>query len=67
MHSYVLAYYYTTPGIHRKAVTVVNIKSSKRIWKHVSTIPLLAHVSYERRGMVTAHFHQESQYPDRKV
>ena len=27
---------------------------------------LLAYVSYERRGTVTAHFHQESRYPDRK-
>ena len=26
---------------------------------------LLAYVSYERRGVVTAHFRQESRYPDR--
>ena len=29
-------------------------------------MPLLAYVLYERRGMVTAHFHQESRYPVRK-
>ena len=28
--------------------------------------PRLVHVSYERRGAVTAHFRQESRYPDRK-
>ena len=30
-------------------------------------MPLLAYVSYKRRGVVTAHFCQESQYTDRKV
>ena len=29
-------------------------------------MPLLAYVSYKRRGTVIAHFHQESQYPDRR-
>ena len=29
-------------------------------------MPLLVYVSYERRGMVTVHFCQESRYPDRK-
>ena len=36
------------------------------IWKHISTTPLFAYVTYERRGVVTAHFHQELRYPIRK-
>ena len=30
-------------------------------------MPLLAYILYERRGMVTTHFRQESRCTDRKV
>ena len=64
MHSYLHTIKRDLACIHRKAVTVDY--NSKMIWKHIPTTPLLAYVSYERRGMVTAHIRQESRYPVRK-
>ena len=37
------------------------------VWKHISImLRLHTDILYERRGTVTAHFCQESRYPDSK-